>query len=257
LVASGLVVEDNHEVGVLARDEGTQIEIDDCVVRRTLPHGLGTFGRGVEFAGATARGKRLLITHNTEAGVYAGRGSIQLTDVLIAGVTASRRGLGIGVLGVRGCAFEGDRVALQDTLGAATTVVSDANMESAALILRDFFARDVGHSTLRFSDDGQTIVPELPFVSYGLHAGNASVLDVSRATLLNGGHGFFNAGGTLRVQQGVFANYSRLGATTASTPASATTLVDVTLHDTDSTIERNSSLPSATLPRPTDPPPAN
>ena len=119
LVARGLLLEGNHDSGLLAVDVGTSVDLEDATVRDTQPRTDGTFGRGIGVqAGASLVARGLLLGGNHEFGLSAlGAGtSVDLSDVTIRDTqprTNGTFGNGIGVqdgasLVARGLALEGN-----------------------------------------------------------------------------------------------------------------------------------------------------
>ena len=72
LEAGGLLLEGNHDVGLLAADAGTTVELKDATIRDTLPLPDGTFGRGIAVeAGASLVARGLLLEGNHDVGLGA------------------------------------------------------------------------------------------------------------------------------------------------------------------------------------------
>lgn len=172
LNARGLLLERNHEIGLLAMDAGTIVDVEDAIVRDTHPLPDGSFGRGIHVqAGASLVARALLLDGNAEVGLVAGHEgtTVDLGDSVVASTLPlpdGTRGRGIAVqeganLVASGLLLDGNhdagiiashagtRVHLEDaevagTRGASDTtsgvglVVQDgAALSAAGLLLRD------------------------------------------------------------------------------------------------------------------------
>ena len=72
LVARGLLLEGNHDVGLAAFDAGTSVELENATIRDTLPLPDGTGGRGLHVQEAASLvAEDLLVERNREAGLVA------------------------------------------------------------------------------------------------------------------------------------------------------------------------------------------
>jgi len=91
--ASFVLVEGNRDTGVFASDSGSEIVINDSVVRDTLPQqddDTGGRGIGVQTA-ARLEATRVLVEANREAGMYVSESECALTDVVVRGTRAEER----------------------------------------------------------------------------------------------------------------------------------------------------------------------
>lgn len=118
LVARDVLLDSNHDAGLMALGAGTTLEVYDSEVRGTQPLPGGDFGRGIGLQdGATMFGSNLLLEANTEAGlVVAGNGTeVVLEDTTIRDTTplgGELFGRGIGVF--YGADFVGRRLSIED-----------------------------------------------------------------------------------------------------------------------------------------------
>ena len=70
LIARGLLLEENHEVGLIASALQTSVDLEDTTIRATQPSGAGTGGIGVMVAeGASLVSRGLLLDNNHSSGL--------------------------------------------------------------------------------------------------------------------------------------------------------------------------------------------
>lgn len=249
----GSLVQSNAWYGVYADEADTHVELIASAVRNTRGSpqhnnfGDGMFVKG----GATLQARAVFLENNQELGVavYETGTRVTLSDVVVNRVTPSSRGFGAGLYATRGGRLEGARVAILSIAGVGVAAVPGPVMgaPSAAVTVDDLFIRDVRASTLQFREDNMTDRPQGQPVAYGLHTGAGCTLDVRRGVIDDGGHGFFNAGGTLglcqvvvtrqRVAAGVFS-------TSAPAPLAACPAIFAYGNVSDA-ITRNADLPVA------------
>ncbi len=162
---------DNATVGVLAADEGTEVIIEDCIVRDTRPKADGEAGHGLEaHSGATLHADGCTLERNGQLGVKAaGVGTeVLLTDTRIEDTRRNgdgEGGFGIEVdrgarLAAEGCTITGNRYLGVFALDAGTEVTL---MDS---IIRDTIPAAAGkggygiaaHTGAMLSADGCEVV---------------------------------------------------------------------------------------------------
>jgi len=142
--ASRLLVEGNHDAGVLGFDPGTRISLVDAVIRDTesqVSDGLRGRGANVQ-AGASLSATRMLVARNRDVGLVIAEGESTLTDVAVSGT----RGQEIDGQFGRGLVVHfGGRVEASRVLAAgnreAGILVNHAGTE---LVLTDAVIRDTG-----------------------------------------------------------------------------------------------------------------
>lgn len=230
LRAANVLVAGNSTVGVLASGTHTAVELSSCAVRGTRPRSDGLFGSGLIVAsGAELRAAGVLIDHNSEVGIMA-EGRTALTDVIIQDVEPSARGLGVGLYGMGGAQLDGTRVAIQHVRGAGLMAIPFLETAGTQISIRDLLVRDVRPSTVRFAEDDHTTQPVGDVAAYGLYTGAGCTIDVSRTLVDGGGTGFANAGGALRLRQGVITGQrGGVGVVNSASSYDATRLEDVEL----------------------------
>lgn len=226
LRAVGVLVEGNTSVGVVAVGSATQAEITGCAIRGTRPTAAGYWGRALESnGGAFVRATATLMDHNAEIGVVALDATTRLVliDSVVTDVAPGRRGLGVGVGAGGGASLDATRLAVARVAGAGVAAVENASRVTA----RDVFVRGVRRSTVRFSEDGNTVTPEGASVAYGLHTSPGGALDGERMTVIDGDYGFFNAGSMSLRGALIAAQREAAGAHAPGLPQWATRLADV------------------------------
>ena len=258
LRTTGVAVESNIGQGVFVLQPGSRAELVASVVRDTRTRQFGedrTMGRAFQaMLGASLRATGVLLAGNAEAGlsVSGSETRVTLEDTVISGVAPSGRGFGVGVIIVGGGQVDGTRLAIQNVHGGGVLLTSREDNLRARATLRDLFVRGVTPREVGIALDNRTVREEGPRVAYGLHTGRDATLDAERAVIDRGGFGFYNAGGVIRIRQGVIANQTQtVGAVDLATGASATTREDVAVRNTRDAVERRPGLPSvAPLPSP-------
>ena len=98
LDATGLLLRDNHEVGLSASSPGTTVVLSGAVVRDTQPRADGTRGQGVEVNdGASLDATDLLLEGNHRFGLFAA--NPETTVVLSSAVVRNTQSLADGTFG--------------------------------------------------------------------------------------------------------------------------------------------------------------
>ncbi len=140
LVARRLVLDDNHDVGLLAREPGTTVELEDTTIRGTLPWSDGTFGRGLELhAGAHLVARRLVLEGNHDAGLAATNPgtTVELTDVEVRGTrTATDSAGGAGIVVQEGASLVGTTLLVEDNEGPGLYSVRGGSLDASDVTLR-------------------------------------------------------------------------------------------------------------------------
>ena len=132
LVARGLLVEENHDIGLVALNAGTSVDLEDTTVRNTRPGAEGP-GQGVQvIAGAALIARGLLVEGNHDVGLQVSLAgtSVDLQDVTIRDTQPrpdDTNGLGVGVMGgasllARGLLLEGNHTTGLVVADAGTSV---------------------------------------------------------------------------------------------------------------------------------------
>lgn len=260
VTASGLQLMGCVGAGVLVQGAGSRLALSASAVRGVRPFADGILGRGLDVSsGGSLDARQVLLEGVTEFGVSAfGEGSAAaLEDVLVARVARSARGFGAGVALAGGAQVTAARVAVVDVWGAGVLASPFMNRPGTRFTARDLFVRRVGASTVQAREAGPSVGPLGGAVAYGLHAGSGCALDLTRALVDDGGFGFYNAGGTIRVAVGVIsAQLVAAGATDLATPAGATTLSEVALRgNARDAVVRDGALPAASSVEPPAAPP--
>lgn len=144
-----VVLERNLRSGIQALDRGTQVTLDDVVVRGTGPDpATGTFGQGLALgAGAQLTASDVELRGNGETAVFVNQAgtSATLTRVLIADTRprASTGRLGWGVAVQAGASLTATELVVQDSLGVGILVAQTGSSAT----LTDTLVRRVGPST--------------------------------------------------------------------------------------------------------------
>ncbi len=124
--AIGCTVERNTEIGVIASDEGSRIDLVDSLVLDTAPPTHGEGGAGVVVqAGAALTMSGCAVRGNTRGGVVVGQAG---SEILLEDSEISDNGSGVsGQYGsqmtVRGCAIEGNAVVGVDVRDPGTSAL--------------------------------------------------------------------------------------------------------------------------------------
>lgn len=117
LVVARSTLEGNHDVGAFAESDGTELVLEDVVVRGTLASPDGSGGRGVEaIDGATVEASGCTLDANHEVGVLASDEgtTVRLAATTIVGTEAGARGgYGMGVVAQRGAVLEASSCAVE------------------------------------------------------------------------------------------------------------------------------------------------
>lgn len=154
LDATRLIVEGNHELGLVGFDTGTVVTATDSVVRDTQPSaaGGGYLGRGINMQdGARFEGTRLLVAGNREIGVFAARGSeLVLTDSIVRDTLpqTSDRTAGQGITLQVESSLEATRLVLAANHDLGLAVLGEGNTVTLTdAVIRDTApqARDDAH----------------------------------------------------------------------------------------------------------------
>ena len=139
LVADGLLLDGNHEVGLLAVGEATTVEVQEATVRDTQPRPGGTFGRGIHLRGAAGLVARdLVVEGNHDVGLFAADEgtTVDLEDVTVRGTTAARGvTTGIGVVVQLEAALAATDLRAEDNEGPGLYVVASGTLDAEAASL--------------------------------------------------------------------------------------------------------------------------
>ncbi|MBI5518106.1 MAG: hypothetical protein HY909_30325 [Deltaproteobacteria bacterium] len=248
LRASGVLIANTADAGILVLDRGSVADLTACAVRGTRPRSDGLFGHGIgAVLGSTLSATAVLVSDVAEVGLFVASGRAQVTDFVGLNIAPNARGLGLGVYAWRGAGVDGTRVALQHVGGAGVAALPFQGASGSGIVAGDLYLREVRSSTVRFSDSDRTARPEGRPVAYGMHAGPGCSIAVTRGVFDQGGLGFFNAGGTITLRQGVITRqFEGAGAVDLATPESRTTLEGVSfLDNATDTVTRRDDLPTA------------
>ena len=145
LVARGLLVEGNHDVGLFAAQADTSVDLEDATVRETQPGPHGAGGRGISvMAGASLVARGLLLEENHEIGLIAADAgtSVDLEDARIAGTrTPANNAGGLGITVQRGASVTAFDLRVEDNEGAGLYVLLGGTLEGwDAVLQRNAFA---------------------------------------------------------------------------------------------------------------------
>ncbi len=197
--------------GVFARGAGTHVEISGVHVDSVVADFDGLHGHGIlALYGADVGVDASVLTDVGElcVGAFHAGTHVALQDVWIDGVRSSPRGLGLGAMAWGG-AIELRQVALRGVggvaLGASAVVDAAGTMSAGSLTASDVFVSGVRSSALQ-SGAGNPVE-----VAYGANVERGARLELERATLLGGGHGFRVAGGVANLHD-VFVGRQRIAA---------------------------------------------
>ncbi len=133
VVADGLVLENNQDIGLYAMDMGTSVELINTTVRDTQPSPDGSGGRGISLqSGVEFTGRNLEVLSNHEVGLFAASPAttVLLEDSVVGRGQLSPDGTGgTGVYIQEGAALTARRLAIEQNQfiglhveGAGTTV---------------------------------------------------------------------------------------------------------------------------------------
>ena len=196
LVARDLALEGNHEVGLIASQAGTSVDLENVTVRDTQSLPDGTFGRGIEVQGGAslvARGLTLEENHDTGLSASSG-GSVDLSDATIRD-TQPR---------------------LDGTFGLGISVQDGANLVARGLLLEG------NHSTGLFAGREGTSV-ELE---------ETTVRDTQPGSNGAGGQGIMVLDGASLVARGLLLEGNHQTGLSAWYDATSVELEDATIRDT-------------------------
>lgn len=176
LRATGVVVADSTDVGVVAYERGTVLELTSSVVRRIASGPTGVRGRGLDaYGGATLRATGVVVDGATSSGVYVhGAGStIELASVVVRGTRALASGdEGIGALALLGGALRARAVVIEDNLKAGVA----ANDPGTTV--------DIASSIVRGTSSNRATT-----LGHGLSAGRGAALRVRDVLVENNTEG--------------------------------------------------------------------
>lgn len=139
LVAEGLLLDGNRDMGLAAGGTSTTVELENVTVRGTRPIADGRFGRGI----AAERGARLdasglVVADNCDVGLFASdQGTIVgIQDALVSSTASGMDGAsGFGVLLQDGAVLDAEGIQVQDSEGPGIYCVSGATMEASDISL--------------------------------------------------------------------------------------------------------------------------
>ncbi len=143
LVARGLVLERNHDLGLIVGHVGTTVELEDSTVRDTQPLPEGPSGWGIAVqSGSSLVARDLLVTGNHDVGLLAGDAgtTVDLEDATIGDtlpVPGGSDGRGLSVQGgarlvARGLLLEANHDVGLTAVSAGTTVdLEDATVRGS------------------------------------------------------------------------------------------------------------------------------
>ena len=156
LVARGLLLEGNHDVGLAAAHANTTVDLRDGTIRDTQPRPDGTGGRGVSVQeGASLVAHGLLLEENHGIGLHtSGAGTtVDLEDALVSGTGGAVDGAnGFGINVQEDASVTALDLQVEDSEGPGVYVVAGGTLEAwEASLLRNGFAAAVvfgGHLAL-------------------------------------------------------------------------------------------------------------
>jgi len=160
-VAARLLIADNHDVGVLAMDSGSRIDLSNCVVRGTLPRAGGTGGQGLwAEAGGTIVGSRVDIdqNHGLGAGTTSDGSRLELADSVVRATLAWADGTaGLGAACMHRASMALARVLVTDSREAGIWGVYGASVALADVLVIDVARRGDGRQGIGVlvSDDAR------------------------------------------------------------------------------------------------------
>ncbi len=145
LSATRLLVRDNHDAGLFAGGDSTEIEVDRALVAHTRPWETAQpfKGEGLEVAGsASVRADKITLhASHTNGVIAAGPGSLELTDAIVSATDqgAAQTPTGRGLYMQEGAQLEATRLAVRDNLVYGVLAEDD----QTALTLQD---ADIAHT---------------------------------------------------------------------------------------------------------------
>lgn len=230
LTVTRSLLEDNTNLGVLARGSATRVTLTDAAIRGTLPPP-GAFGGGgaMVAGGAEFTATRVLFARNHVVGIVSLGATVRLDDVTVSATQPVGGRFGAGVFAVGAGVFEARRLALVDLHGAAFSagpgIPSAGGNGAPRVTLDDVFIRGVRSSAVSLD---YTRALDEASAAYGLYCGPGCALAVTRAVIDDGEVGFFVAQGSLSLRQALIARQlGGAGAVTRATPAGALRTVDL------------------------------
>ena len=245
------------ESGAIAKGAGSTLRLTAVAVRDvtaratdggggwglTAHHGGRVFAEGVLVAGAARTGVL----------AYAEDAQVDVTDVIVTGVTGTVEGFGGGVAAFDGGHLRGARVAVLGARGSAVSAAAfdreGREVPGATLRVDDLFVRDVRASTVDAS------LSRAPVAAYGVFVGRDCALDVARATLTDSDWGFFHSAGSLALRRALIARQRRgAGAANLVDARHPLRLDEVALRGNASDdVQRDVDLPALRLAPPPEP----
>ncbi len=223
LLASAVLVADNHAVGAYVASGDSRLELHHSEVRNTLSSADGTGGYGIlvhERATLTANG--VLLRENREIAIWGSASESRLDDIFVTRVGPGLRGgLGAGVVATDGARLVGARISVIDVGGFAVASVPriDGSLASQTA-LTDLFIVAVRPSNVNFRRF------DASRVAYGLFAGRECALDATHAVIDTGAWGFFRSLGTLTLRDAVITRQDHASGATNGTSATAPLTLD-------------------------------
>lgn len=244
------------ESGAVANGAGSTLRLTAVAVRDvraratdggggwglTAHHGGRVFAEGVLVAGAARTGVL----------AYAEDAQVDVTDVIVTGVTGTVEGFGGGVGAFDGGHLRGARVAVLGARGSAVSAAAfdreGREVPGATLRVDDLFVRDVRPSTV------DAVLSRAPTASYGVFVGRDCSLDVARATLTDSDWGFFHSAGSLTLRRALIARQRRGAGTDLVDARHPLRLDEVALRGNASdVVRRDVDLPALRLAPPPEP----
>lgn len=220
----GVLVRDNHHVGVIAYGRGAVADLHDTMVlgtRRALPDAAG--GSLVAHTGGAVTGDHLALANDLDVGLqaYGPGATVVLEDVLVRPLGGAARPRGLGAVAAAGGAVTLARAAFVDVDGAALAALqAEGEAGASRLDATDVFVAAV--SSRRFVGSAD------PF-AYALAVERAR-MGVTRALVAGGEYSFVVDEGALTLNDAVLRDASRgvgvvnaspdvpLGSVSASSP---------------------------------------
>lgn len=209
----GVLVRDNHHVGVIAYGQGAVVDVHGVMVlgtRRGLPDATGA--SLVAHTGGRVTGDHVALSNDIDVALqaYGGGASITLADVLVRPFDAGPHPRGLGVVAAADGVVTLTRAAVIDVDGAGLAALqAEGSPGASSLTATDVFVSAVTPRRFIGSDD--------PF-AYALAVDRAG-MTLTRATVLGGEFGFVVAEGTLSLTDAVVRDAERaVGVVNASPP---------------------------------------
>lgn len=171
LSAARLLVERNHEVGLLARGGGTMADLEDVEIVDTLPLPDGRRGRGLSASlGARVVARGLRVEGNRDIGVFAESEGTRLDvqDVVVSGTrSAPENAGGTGIVCQLGARIDGVGLDIEDCEGPGLHVAGGGAIDArdVALVANGFAGAVVLDAALSLR--GGSVGGSLPHPSEG------------------------------------------------------------------------------------------